>query len=119
MGPAADMHSMGDRLDKISNNIASVYAKKAGGTDASWRGLMLAETWYSDEEAVAAGLADEIEGDPSTRPDRERVRPVGLQERRPHPRPGAAASGTRRRPSTRTPSAMVSVSAGSARTATA
>jgi ATP-dependent protease ClpP protease subunit len=69
LGPAADMHSMGERLDKISNNIASVYAKKAGGTDASWRGFMLAETWYSADEAVAAGLADEIEGD-AVDPDR-------------------------------------------------
>jgi ATP-dependent Clp endopeptidase proteolytic subunit ClpP len=63
LGPAADMHHMGDRLDKISNNIASVYAAKAGGSDASWREHMLAETWYSAQEAVDAGLADKIEGE--------------------------------------------------------
>lgn len=62
LGPAADMHAAGDRLDKISNNIASVYAAKAGGTDQSWRDFMLAETWYSAEEAVAVGLADRVEG---------------------------------------------------------
>ncbi|HEX8347389.1 MAG TPA: head maturation protease, ClpP-related [Actinoplanes sp.] len=62
MGPAADMHAMGDRLDTISNNIASVYAGKAGATAEHWRAFMLAETWYSAEEAVAAGLADEVEG---------------------------------------------------------
>ncbi|MDR7278928.1 head maturation protease, ClpP-related [Catenuloplanes atrovinosus] len=62
IGPAADMHAMGDRLDKLSDNIASMYAEKAGGDLAAWRALMLAETWYSAEEAVAAGLADEIEG---------------------------------------------------------
>jgi ATP-dependent Clp endopeptidase proteolytic subunit ClpP len=63
LGPAADMHAMGDRLDKISDNIASVYAAKAGGTEQSWRDFMLAETWYSADEAVAAGLADQVEGD--------------------------------------------------------
>ena len=47
------MRDMGDRLDKISDNIASVYAEKAGGTVAGWRAAMLAETWYSAEEAVA------------------------------------------------------------------
>lgn len=62
LGPASEMHAMGDRLDKVSDNIASIYATKAGGDVATWRGFMLAETWYSAEEAVAAGLADEIEG---------------------------------------------------------
>lgn len=62
IGPAKDMHDMGDRLDKLSDNIADVYQSKAGGTVAGWRGAMLAETWYSDSEAVAAGLADRIEG---------------------------------------------------------
>lgn len=62
IGPAADMRDLADRLDKISDNIASVYADKAGGSVASWREFMLAETWYSAEEAVAAGLADRVEG---------------------------------------------------------
>jgi ATP-dependent Clp endopeptidase proteolytic subunit ClpP len=61
IGPAADMHAMGDRLDKLSDNIASVYAAKAGGSEASWREFMLAETWYSAQEAVDAGLADQLE----------------------------------------------------------
>lgn len=63
IGPAADMRDLADRLDKISDNIASVYAAKAGGTVPSWRAAMLAETWYSADEAVAAGLADRVEGD--------------------------------------------------------
>ncbi|AGL19506.1 head maturation protease, ClpP-related [Actinoplanes sp. N902-109] len=62
IGPAADMHSMGERLDKLSDNIASMYADKAGGALGDWRSLMLAETWYTADEAVAAGLADEVEG---------------------------------------------------------
>jgi ATP-dependent Clp endopeptidase proteolytic subunit ClpP len=62
LGPAADMHAMGDRLDKLSNNIASMYSSKAGGDQDDWRNAMLAETWYSAQEAVDAGLADEVEG---------------------------------------------------------
>lgn len=62
IGPAADMRDLADRLDKLSNNIASMYADKAGGDLAAWRNLMLAETWYDADEAVAAGLADEVEG---------------------------------------------------------
>lgn len=60
VGNASDMHSFGDVLDKISDNIASVYAEKSGGTVKDWRAAMLDETWYSDEEAVAAGLADSV-----------------------------------------------------------
>ena len=62
LGPAAEMRAAGDRLDKISDNIAGIYAAKGGSDAAYWRGFMLEETWYSAEEAVAAGLADEIEG---------------------------------------------------------
>lgn len=63
IGPSATMRDVAERLDKVSDNIASTYVSKAGGTKESWRDQMLAETWYSDEEAVAAGLADRIEGD--------------------------------------------------------
>lgn len=61
IGPASEMHALGDRLDGLSNNIASVYQDKAGGEVADWRALMLAETWYSADEAVEAGLADRID----------------------------------------------------------
>lgn len=60
IGWASDMRDMGDRLDKISNNIASIYADRAGGSVEDWRAAMTAETWYSDQEAVDAGLADRV-----------------------------------------------------------
>lgn len=59
-GNAADMREMADLLDRQSDNIADVYAAKAGGTVEEWRALMTAETWYTAAEAVAAGLADEV-----------------------------------------------------------
>ena len=60
VGNAQDMHEMADLLDKLSDNIASIYAAKAGGTPDSWRDTMRAETWYTADEAVAAGLADGV-----------------------------------------------------------
>ncbi|WP_010549669.1 head maturation protease, ClpP-related [Brachybacterium paraconglomeratum] len=62
-GPAEDMQKMADDLTRVSENIASVYAEKAGGEPATWRAAMLAETWYSAEEAVTAGLADRVDTD--------------------------------------------------------
>lgn len=68
VGPAADMRAEAEVLDKMGNTIASIYAEHAsgprGGTRgdmAHWRKQMLAETWYTDEEAVSAGLADAID----------------------------------------------------------
>jgi ATP-dependent Clp endopeptidase proteolytic subunit ClpP len=65
IGNAQVMRDLAGRLDKISDNIASVYAAKSGGSVEDWRAAMLAETWYSDEEAVAAGLADRVEEAPA------------------------------------------------------
>ncbi len=63
-GDAKTMREMSESLDKTSAAIAALYAQRAGGTADEWRELMLAETWYSAEEAVAAGLADEWEDAP-------------------------------------------------------
>lgn len=64
IGNAGDMRDTASRLDAISDNIASMYARQAGtGEVADWRDLMLAETWYSADEAVAAGLADRVDGE--------------------------------------------------------
>ena len=60
VGDAADHRATAELLDKISGNIADAYAARAGGTRDEWRQVMVAETWYTAEEAVAAGLADEV-----------------------------------------------------------
>ncbi len=68
IGSAADMRAEAGVLDTLANTIASIYAEHAsgprggskGGT-AQWRQKMLDETWYTDEEAVSAGLADSID----------------------------------------------------------
>src|SRR5690606_36610356 len=68
-GNAADFRKLVALLDDTSNTIASVYADKAGGDVEFWRERMRAETWYSAEEALAAGLIDEIEGKAKARDD--------------------------------------------------
>ena len=59
-GSAADMQAMATLLDLQSDNLADVYAEKAGGTREQWRELMRTETWYLAQEAVDAGLADVV-----------------------------------------------------------
>lgn len=61
-GNAATMRETADLLDKLSDSYADAYAKRAGGTRSAWRDVMRAETWYTAEEAVLAGLADEWDG---------------------------------------------------------
>ena len=46
-------------LNSIGNTFARVYARKSGMTDEECREVMKVETWYTPEEAVEAGLADE------------------------------------------------------------
>lgn len=59
-GEAAEMREYADFLDRQSENIAGVYAERAGGTVKQWLKAMAAETWYFADEAVDAGLADEV-----------------------------------------------------------
>lgn len=62
-GNSADMTDLASRLDQISDNIASIYAGRTDKTADEWRDIMRAETWFTADEAVAAGLADEVSGD--------------------------------------------------------
>lgn len=59
-GNPAEMRAYADLLDKLSDNIADMYALQADGTAEQWREKMSAETWYTGREALAAGLVDEI-----------------------------------------------------------
>jgi ATP-dependent protease ClpP protease subunit len=63
----------GELLDKISDTIADIYAEKAGEDVAHWRNLMTVNgedgTWYSGQEALDAGLVDEITGAQDGTPD--------------------------------------------------
>lgn len=62
VGSAKDMRKTADLLDKQSDIIASVYADKTGQPAEFWREIMGDDAWYNADEALAAGLIDEIEG---------------------------------------------------------
>ena len=72
LGNAADMQAMAELLDELSDTIATIYADRAGGTTATWRDAMKAETWYSAANAVEAGLADRVEHDATAPPPEDR-----------------------------------------------
>jgi len=72
-GNAELMDEVASILHKLSDSIADVYAGRTGTDRATWRAAMKAETWYTAEEAVAAGLADEWVDSPASEPvDRAR-----------------------------------------------
>lgn len=57
IGNAEVMRETGEILDKMSGTLASIYEERSGRDGV--RDLMLAETWFTHDEAVEAGLADE------------------------------------------------------------
>jgi ATP-dependent protease ClpP protease subunit len=60
MGNANDLTATATLLSKIDGTLAALYAKKSGMAVDDVRAAMDAETWYTAEEAVAAGLVDRI-----------------------------------------------------------
>lgn len=82
LGNAADFRTLADLLDEESDNIASIYSDRAGGTVAEWRDAMRASdgfgTTYRGEAAVEAGLADEVMTAPSR--NTQVLQPVAQQQ---------------------------------------
>lgn len=63
MGGADDMRHMAALLDKASEVFADVYARR-GIERAQLREWMAAETWFTANEAIKAGLIDAIDETP-------------------------------------------------------
>jgi len=63
-GNAGTHREAAELLDKVSDNIADMYAERAGEDPQHWRDLMDANredgTWYTGQEALDAGLVDEL-----------------------------------------------------------
>lgn len=68
-GNADDVRKTLEDLERQDNKLAAIYAGKAGGEVQDWLDAMSAETWYTAEEAVAAGLADGIVAEKSSAPE--------------------------------------------------
>lgn len=62
-GNAGDMRECADLLDKIDGVIAGQYAKRSGQKADEMKALMDAETWFTAQEAVDAGLVDRVAGE--------------------------------------------------------
>lgn len=59
-GRASDMRKTADILDKLRDDIAAVYVARTGMETEDVLAAMAEETWYSAEEAVDSGFADEL-----------------------------------------------------------
>ena len=57
-GPASAMEDTAGILHKLSDSYADIYTARAGKSREHWREQMQAESWYTAQEAVEAGLAD-------------------------------------------------------------
>lgn len=60
VGGSEDLRKMADMLDSLGSTIVSIYQRKSGKPEADIRAAMDKETFFTAEEAVAWGLADEI-----------------------------------------------------------
>jgi ATP-dependent protease ClpP protease subunit len=63
-------------LDRVSNNIAGIYATRAGGTVESWRAKMRPTNVYTAEAAVKVGLADAVRVKADATENTSKVRPT-------------------------------------------
>lgn len=87
IGNAAEHEKAAADLHRISGNVATVYAERAGGDAADWRSRMLDETWYNADQAVEAGLADRVKtrGDSSAQDRRKAGRQNSAPEQTSEP----------------------------------
>ncbi len=60
-----DLMKEAEHLKAMADSCAKMYADKTGKTVEEMQSLMDAETWYTAEQAVEAGFADEIYGTPA------------------------------------------------------
>jgi len=62
-GNAEEMIEFADLLDRMTGELSAIYQARAGKDSETVEGWIRAETWFSADEAIAAGLADEKSAD--------------------------------------------------------
>lgn len=60
-GGAEDMRKMADRLERTTAEMVGVYSRKTGIDSETVASIMAEETWYTAEDAVAAGFATHMD----------------------------------------------------------
>lgn len=63
-GNADDMRKAADMLDKHEDALVAIYSSETGQSPDKIRADLTSETWLTGEEAVAYGLADEMNDEP-------------------------------------------------------
>ena len=61
-GDAAEMRKMAEVLDKIGETLVNAYEERTGMDRQTIIDAMNEETWYTADEALAAGFIDEVTG---------------------------------------------------------
>lgn len=62
IGNSAEFRKAADVLDKYAQRMIPDYAARSGKTEDEILDIMAEESWYTGQEAVDAGFADEIDG---------------------------------------------------------
>jgi len=60
IGNRIDMRAMADMMEKIDGQMAGIYAARANQDKPACQAMMDAETWFTGQEALEAGLCDEL-----------------------------------------------------------
>lgn len=60
VGDSQAMRQTADVLNRVSGQMADIYARRTGLPAAAWREAMQAETWFTTAEATAARLVDRV-----------------------------------------------------------
>ncbi|MDK1103828.1 MAG: Clp protease ClpP [Actinomycetota bacterium] len=60
IGDANAMRKMADILEKLDGSLAETYVAKTGKSSKVIRAMMDEETWFNAEEALEAGMVDEV-----------------------------------------------------------
>jgi ATP-dependent Clp protease protease subunit len=61
VGNANDLRATAEDLDRVRESMIAIYADRSGKSRDEVVQILDSETWYTAEEAVAAGFADEVE----------------------------------------------------------
>ena len=60
LGNATELRKAADMLEKYAARMVPDYASRSGKTDDEVKQIMSEETWYTGQEAIDAGWADEL-----------------------------------------------------------